>query len=113
MPSPVLGRIPREKLSFRINSPGINLYDVTTKWYKMNQKIHFPSIYPSDKAKPANAEVFYRELMKKHEGKIPVNQRSEREFRCDLFLYDVKIRAKLKEFIAVASAKEKVYNLFS
>lgn len=50
--------------------------------------------------------------MKKHEGKIPSLHRTDREFICDLFLHDVKIREKLKDFIAEAPAKEKLKNLF-
>jgi hypothetical protein len=76
----------------------------------MNQLIR--KIYPVDKAPPGNAEVFYCELMKKHDGKIPAVHRDDREFRCDLFLYDVKIRGKLKEFIAESPLKEKIRNLF-
>jgi hypothetical protein len=78
----------------------------------MNKVIHSHSIYPIDEAPPRSAEVFYRELMKKHEGKIPAVHHSDREFTCELFLYDVKIRAKLKEFITVTPAKEKLLNLF-
>ncbi len=80
--------------------------------HKMNKMIHPYNIYPINEAPPRNAEVFYRELMKKHDGKIPTVQRSDREFTCDLFLYDVKIRAKLKEFITVTPAKEKLLNFF-
>ena len=78
----------------------------------MNQIIHPYNIYPIDEAPPGNAEFFYRELTKKHDGKIPTVHRSDREFTCDLFLYDVKIRSKLKEFIDVTPAKEKLLNLF-
>jgi hypothetical protein len=78
----------------------------------MNRMIHSYNIYPVDEAPPRNAEVFYRELMKNHDGKIPAVHSSNREFTCDLFLYDVKIRAKLKEFITITPAKEKLLNLF-
>jgi len=78
----------------------------------MNRMIHSHNIYPVDKERPRDAKVFYRELMKKHDGKIPAVHSSDREFTCDLFLYDVKIRAKLKEFITVTPAKEKLLNLF-
>jgi hypothetical protein len=50
--------------------------------------------------------------VKKHDGKIPNVHHSDREFLCDLFLHDVKIREKLKEFIAETPAKEKLFNLF-
>jgi len=78
----------------------------------MNQMIHLSDIYPIDEALPRNAKVFYCELMKNHDGKIPATQRSDREFACELFQYDVKIRGKLKEFITVTPAKEKLLNLF-
>jgi hypothetical protein len=78
----------------------------------MDQMIHSYNIYPIDKERPRDAKVFYRELMKNHDGKIPVLHCSDREFTCGLFLCDVKIRAKLKEFITVTPAKEKLLNLF-
>jgi len=76
----------------------------------MNQMIH--KIYPVDEALPRSPEVFYREWMKKQDGKIPTVHRSDREFMCDLFLHDVKIRAKLKEFVTETPAKERLCNLF-
>ena len=78
----------------------------------MNRMIHSYNIYPVDKERPRDAKVFCRELLKNHNGKIPAVCSSDREFTCDLFLYDVKIRAKLKEFITVTPAKEKLLNLF-
>jgi len=78
----------------------------------MNQMIYSYNIYPIDEAPPRSAEVFYRECVKKHDGKIPNVHHSDREFMCDLFLHDVKIREKLKEFIAETPAKEKLFNLF-
>lgn len=57
-------------------------------------------------------EFFYREWIKKHDGKIPIVHRSEREIVCDLFLHDVEIRGKMNEFIAQTPAKEKLFNLF-
>ena len=78
----------------------------------MNQRTHSFRIYSADDALPRSAEVFYREWMAKHQGKIPAAHRSDREFKCDLFLHDVKIREKLKEFIAETPAKEKLLNLF-
>jgi hypothetical protein len=78
----------------------------------MNQMIHSYNIYPIDEAPPRKAEVFYREWIKKHDGKIPTVHRSDREFMCDLFLHDVKTREKLKEFIAETPAREKLFNLF-
>jgi hypothetical protein len=68
-------------------------------------------IYPIEAAR-GSPDVFYRECMKKHDGKIPAVHRSDREFMCDLFLRDVKIREKLKDFIAETPAKEKLCNLF-
>jgi len=35
----------------------------------MNQMIHSHTIYPVDKERPRDAKVFYRELMKNHDGK--------------------------------------------
>ena len=69
-------------------------------------------IYQADKAHPVNPDVFYHECIKKHDGKIPPVHRSEREFTCDLFLQDVKIRDSVKECIAETSLREKVRNLF-
>ena len=69
-------------------------------------------IYPADQAPPRSPDVFYHECIKKHDGKIPPAQRSEREFTCDLFLQDVKIRKKVNECIAETPLKEKVRNLF-
>jgi len=78
----------------------------------MNKMRYSYKIYPGDEAPPRNAEVIIRDWMIKHESKIPPVHRSDREFRCDLFLHDVKIREKLKEFIADIPAKEKLLNLF-
>jgi hypothetical protein len=69
-------------------------------------------IYPIDEVRPENAEVFYRECMKNHDGKIPAIHRSDREVMCDLYLCDVKIRGKLKKFISETHVKEKITNLF-
>jgi len=54
----------------------------------------------------------YRDCTKKHEGKIPTVHRTDREFICDLFLHDVKIREKMREFITETPVKEKLLNLF-
>ena len=77
----------------------------------MNQMRYSYTIYPGNEAPPGNAEVIIRDWMVKHESKIPSVQRSDREFKCDLFLHDVKIREKLKEFIADIPTKEKLFNL--
>jgi hypothetical protein len=69
-------------------------------------------IYPTDEVRPENAEVFFRECMKNHDGKIPVIHQSDREVICDLFLRDVKIRGKVKKFISETYVKEKIINLF-
>ena len=69
-------------------------------------------IYPTDEVRPENAEVFFRECMKNHDGKIPVIHHSDREVICDLFLQDVKIRGKVKKFISETHVKEKIINLF-
>jgi hypothetical protein len=78
----------------------------------MNKIIHSYKIYPIDEAPPKSAEVFYRECTKKHDGKIPTFQCNDRQFVCNLFLHDVKIRDKLKEYITEIPAKEKLLNLF-
>jgi hypothetical protein len=62
-------------------------------------------IYPIDEAPPENAGVFYR-MYEKHDGKIQVIHRSDREVS-DLFLQDVKIRRKVKKFISDTPVKEK------
>jgi hypothetical protein len=74
--------------------------------------IHSYKIYPIDEVPPRSAEVFYRECMKKHDGKIPPVHHNDREFMCDLFLHDVKIRDKVKEFIAETPSKGKLFNFF-
>jgi hypothetical protein len=76
----------------------------------MKWMIHSYDIYPE--APKKGADVFYRECMKKHDGKIPVAHHSDREFMCDLFLHDVKIRHKLNEFISDTPVKEKLLNFF-
>jgi hypothetical protein len=74
--------------------------------------MHSYKIYPVNEIPPRNAEVFYRECTKKHDGKIPAVYPGDREFMCDLFLHDVKIRDKVKEFIAETPSREKLFNLF-
>jgi hypothetical protein len=78
----------------------------------MDRKILSRAIYPVDGTLPKSADVFYRECMKKHSGKIPTIHRSDREFTIDLFLHDVKIRKKMNEFITDIPIKEKLRNLF-
>ena len=78
----------------------------------MNTIIHSLKIYPIDEAPPKSAEVFYRECTKKHDGKIPIVHSNNREFMCNLFLHDVKIRGNLKEYISEIPVKEKLLNLF-
>jgi hypothetical protein len=77
----------------------------------MDRKILSHAIYPIDETRP-KSDVFYREWMKKHGGKIPTIHRSDREFTVDLFLHDVKIRKKMNEFITDIPIKEKLRNLF-
>ena len=69
-------------------------------------------IYPADASRPGSKEVFYRECMKKHDGKISAVHRSDREAICDLFFNDVKIRETLKECIADIPVREKLRDLF-
>jgi hypothetical protein len=80
--------------------------------YTMKRMIHSYNSYLADDIQPRNAEIFYRECMKKHDGKIPPVHDNDREFICDLFLHDVKIRDKVKEFIAETPSREKLFNLF-
>lgn len=80
--------------------------------HKMNQIIHSHKIYPIDQAPPQSAEVFYRECTKKHDGKIPTIHCNDRQFICNLFLHDVKIRCSLKEYITETPVKEKLFDLF-
>jgi hypothetical protein len=69
-------------------------------------------IYPIGDAPPKSPEIFYGEWIKKHGGKIPILHASDRDFVCDLFLRDVKIRKKTKEFISETSLREKLSSLF-
>jgi hypothetical protein len=78
----------------------------------MDRKTLSHTIYSIDGTLPRSADVFYREWMKKHGGKIPTTRRSDQEFTVDLFLRDVKIRKKMNEFITDIPIKEKLRNLF-
>jgi len=69
-------------------------------------------IYPIDGSPPKSPKIFYSEWIKNHGGKIPVIHTNDRDFICDLFLRDVKIRKKLKEFVTEKSMREKLSNLF-
>jgi hypothetical protein len=77
----------------------------------VNRIVHPHAIYPDD-APPKSSEVIYRECIQKHEGKIPAAHRSDREFTCDLFLHDVKIRETIHEYAAETSVKERLVKLF-
>jgi hypothetical protein len=69
-------------------------------------------IYPIDDSPPKSPKIFYSEWIKNHGGKIPIIHTNDQDFICDLFLRDVKIREKLKEFVTKKSMREKLSNLF-